>query len=92
MRGEPRQSESNLGTDNFDAEMAEAALVYRRELAPGRAKGYVPVEVAAFIVGACWARQVLLGDESGNGHGASGPGSSPSTGASGGSSASKKTC
>jgi hypothetical protein len=32
-------SESNLGTDNFDAEMVEAALVYHRVLAPGRAKG-----------------------------------------------------
>jgi hypothetical protein len=91
MREKPHQSESNLGTDNFDAEMVEAALVYHRVLAPGRAKGYVPVEAAAFIVEACWARQVLLGDESGNGHGPSGPGSSPSTGAAGGSSASKKT-
>jgi hypothetical protein len=63
MRNEPRQSESNLGTDSFDAEMVEAALVYHWELAPGRANGYVPVDVAAFIAGACWARQVLLGDE-----------------------------
>src|SRR6516165_11292152 len=58
-----RQSESNPGTDNFDAEMVEAALVYYRELAPRRANGYIPIEVAAFIAGACWARQVLVGEE-----------------------------
>jgi len=43
--------------------MVEAALVYYQELAHGQAKGYVPVEVAAFIAGACWARQLLLGEE-----------------------------
>jgi len=52
-----------FGTDAFDSEMVEAALVYYQELAHGQAKGYVPVEVAAFIAGACWARQLLLGEE-----------------------------
>jgi hypothetical protein len=50
-----------FGTDPFDSEMVEVALVYHRELAHRQAKGYVPVEVRAFIAGACWAKQVLLG-------------------------------
>ena len=63
MRKEPLQSESNLGTDSFDAEMVEAALIYHRERVANLARGEVPVEVVAFVAGACWARQVLLGDD-----------------------------
>ena len=48
-----------FGTDVFDSEIVEAALVYHRELA--KAKDW-PAEVRAFIAGACWARQVLLGE------------------------------
>jgi hypothetical protein len=91
MRETERQSRSNLATDDFDSSVVEAAWNYHRQIGGSHAKGNVPVELAAFIAGACWARQVLLGDESRNGHGPSGPGSSPSTGAGGGSSASKKT-
>jgi hypothetical protein len=42
--------------------MLEAARIYHLQLAHGRAKGYMPVEVAAFIAGACWAKQVLVGE------------------------------
>ena len=45
----------------FDLEMVEAARFYQLQHAYGRAKSYIPVEVAAFIAGACWARQVLVG-------------------------------
>jgi DNA-binding CsgD family transcriptional regulator len=55
-----RQSKSNLGTDTFDLEMLEAAWACHRQIGAGDAKGYVPVEVAAFIAGACWAKLMLL--------------------------------
>jgi hypothetical protein len=54
-----RQSKPNLGTDSFDAEMVEAALIYYRERVADLARGEIPVEVVAFVAGACWARQVL---------------------------------
>ena len=57
MRGEPRQSESKLGTDSFDAQMVETALIYHRERVADLARGEVPVELMAFVAGACWARR-----------------------------------
>jgi hypothetical protein len=63
MYKEPRQRESNFGADSFDAEMVEAALIYHQERVADLARGEVPVEVVAFVAGACWARQVLLGDD-----------------------------
>jgi len=42
--------------------MLDAARVYHLHVAHGQAKGYVPVEVAAFIAGACWAKQVIVGE------------------------------
>jgi hypothetical protein len=59
MRTAQRQSTSDLGTDNFDSSVVEAAWAYHRRIGAGGVKGYIPVEVAAFIAGACWARQVL---------------------------------
>ena len=59
----PRQSDSNLGTDNFDSSVVEAAWTYHQQIDAGDAKGHVPVEVAAFIAGACWAKQVLKSGE-----------------------------
>jgi hypothetical protein len=44
-----RQSNSNLGLDTLDSSVAEAAWAYHLEIGAGDAKGYVPVEVAAFI-------------------------------------------
>jgi hypothetical protein len=46
--------------DAFEAEMVEAARFYNLQATLGQAKGYVPPAEAAFIAGACWARQVLL--------------------------------
>jgi hypothetical protein len=57
-----RQSGSSLGTNAFDSEMLEAARIYHLQLAHGQAKGYMPVEVAAFIAGACWAKQVIVAE------------------------------
>ena len=59
MREASRQSNSNLGLDTLDSSMAEAAWAYHLEIGAGDAKGYVPVEVAAFIAEASWAKQVL---------------------------------
>jgi hypothetical protein len=42
--------------------MLEAARIYHLQLAHGQAKGYMPVEVAAFIAGACWAKQVIVAE------------------------------
>jgi hypothetical protein len=59
MRNTRRQLEPDLGTDDFDSSVVEAAWAYHVQIRAGNAKGYVPVEVAAFIAGACWAKQVL---------------------------------
>jgi hypothetical protein len=59
------QSKKNLGMDTFSSEMLEAARFYHLQHANRQAKGYVPVEIAAFIAGACWARQVLVEEEKG---------------------------
>jgi hypothetical protein len=48
------------GTVAFDSEMLVAARIYQVHLAHGRTKSYMPLEVAAFIAGACWAKQFLL--------------------------------
>jgi hypothetical protein len=59
MRNAQRQSKSNLGTDDFDASVVEAAQAYHMQIGIRYAKSRTPIEVAAFITGACWARQVL---------------------------------
>jgi hypothetical protein len=60
MRNEPvRKSEPDVRTNDFELEMLEAARIYQQQLLDGRAQAYMPAEVAAFIAGACWARQVL---------------------------------
>jgi hypothetical protein len=63
MRKARWQSKSNSGTDNFDSSVIEAAWAYQRQIGAGGAKGHVPVEVAAFIAGACWAREALKSQE-----------------------------
>lgn len=63
MRQAQRQSKPNLGRNAFDLKMLEAARFYHLQLAHGQAKGYMPVEVSAFIAGACWAKQVLMSCE-----------------------------
>jgi hypothetical protein len=45
--------------DNFDSSSVEAAWTYHRQIGGSHAKGNVPVEVAAFLAGACWAKQVF---------------------------------
>lgn len=45
--------------DNFDSSVIEAAWAYHVQIRAGPAKGCVPVEVAAFIAGACWAKQAF---------------------------------
>jgi hypothetical protein len=59
MRRAGRQSNLNLGTDDFGSSVVEAAWAYHVQIRADTAKGYVPVELAAFIAGACWAKQVL---------------------------------
>jgi hypothetical protein len=58
-------SDSNLGKNDFDSSVVEAAWTYHIQIGVGGDKGCVPLEVAAFIAGACWARQVLAGKEEG---------------------------
>ena len=43
----------------FDSSVIEAVWAYHVQIRAAPAKGYVPVEVAAFIAGACWAKQVF---------------------------------
>jgi len=62
MRDKLRQSRLNLGTDDFDSSVVQAAWAYHRQIGVGGPKSNVPVELAAFIAGACWARQVIVGE------------------------------
>ena len=62
MREPERQSRSNLGTDDFDSSVIQAAWAYHMQIGVGGPKGNVPVELAAFIAGACWARQVIVAE------------------------------
>jgi hypothetical protein len=62
MRNTRRQLERDLGTDDFDSSVVQAAWAYHRQIGAGHAKGNVPVEVAAFIAGACWAKEELVGE------------------------------
>ena len=62
MREPERQSRSNLGTDDFDSSVIQAAWAYHMRIGVGGPKGNVPVELAAFIAGACWARQVIVAE------------------------------
>jgi hypothetical protein len=61
MHNTRRQLERDLGTDDFDSSVVQAAWTYHR-LIGGHAKGNVPTEVAAFIAGACLAKEVLVGE------------------------------
>jgi len=61
--GDAAESKSNLGTDNFDSSVVQAAWTYHRQIGGSHAKGNVPVEVAAFIAGACWARMLVAEKE-----------------------------
>jgi hypothetical protein len=62
MRHEWRQPKPDLGIESFDSAVVQAAYAYHVQIG-GHARGNVPVEVAAFIAGACWVRQVLVGGE-----------------------------
>jgi hypothetical protein len=59
MRPSRRQSNSNLATDNFDSSVLQAAWAYHQQIGAHHAKANVPVEVPAFLAGACWAKQLL---------------------------------
>ena len=59
--GNAAESKSNLGTDNFDSSVVQAAWAYHMQIGVGGPKSNVSVELAAFIAGACWAKQVLVG-------------------------------
>jgi hypothetical protein len=61
MRNTRRQLERDLGTDNFHSSVLEAAWIYHRQIG-GHAKGNVPVEVAAFVAGACLTKEMLVGE------------------------------
>jgi hypothetical protein len=63
MRNAQWQSKSNLGTDDFDASVVEAAQAYHMLIGIRYAKSRTPIEVAAFIAGACWAKEVLKSPE-----------------------------
>jgi hypothetical protein len=62
MRNTRRQLERDLGTDDFDSSVVQAAWAYHTQIRVGDPKSNVPVELAAFITGACWAKQVLVGE------------------------------
>jgi hypothetical protein len=59
MRKSRRQSNSDLETDDFDSSVFQAAWAYHHQIGAHHAKGNLPVEVPAFIAGACWAKQLL---------------------------------
>jgi hypothetical protein len=59
MRKAWRQSNLNLRTDDFDSSVFQAAWAYHQQIGARHAKGNLPIEVPAFIAGACWARQLL---------------------------------
>jgi hypothetical protein len=61
MHKAQRKSKANLRMDAFEAEMVRAAQFYNLQAARGLAKCNAPLAEAAFIAGACWAKQVLLG-------------------------------
>jgi hypothetical protein len=61
MHKAQQQSKPNLSMDAFEVEMVEAARFYNLQATRGQAKGYLPPAEAAFIAGACWANEVLLG-------------------------------
>jgi hypothetical protein len=50
----------HLGTDDFDSSVVQAAWAYHTQIGVGGPRSNVPVELAAFIAGACWARQVIV--------------------------------
>jgi len=62
MRNTRRQLEHGLGTDDFDSSVVQAAWAYHTQLGVGGPKSNAPVEFAAFIAGACWAKEVLVGE------------------------------
>jgi hypothetical protein len=62
MRNTRRQLERDLETDDFDSSVVQAAWAYHTQIGVGGPKSNVPVELAAFIAGACWAKQVLVGE------------------------------
>jgi hypothetical protein len=59
MRNERRQPKPNLGTADFDSSVLQAAWAYHQQIGAHHAKGNLPVEVPAFLAGACWAKQLL---------------------------------
>ena len=63
MRYAQPQSRSNLRMENFDSSVVEAAWAYHRQIGGSHAKRNVPVEVAAFIAGACWGRHMLVAEK-----------------------------
>ena len=63
MPEERKRSKPNLGMNDFDSSVVQAAYAYHLQIGASHAKGNVSVEVAAFIAGACWAKQVHLGAE-----------------------------
>jgi hypothetical protein len=63
MRKSQRQSSSNLRTEDFDSSVVDAAWAYHEQIGGSHAKGTVPVEVAAFIAGACWSAYMLVAEK-----------------------------
>ena len=63
MRKERRESKPNRGADDFDSSVVEAAWAYHQQIGCSHAKGNVPVEVAAFIAGACWCAHMLVAEK-----------------------------
>ena len=59
MLNERRQPKPDLGTEDFDSAVVQAAWAYHHQIGAHHPKGNVPVELAAFIAGACWAKQML---------------------------------
>jgi hypothetical protein len=63
MPDQRQRFKPTLGTNDFDSSAVQAAYAYHLKIGASHAKGNVSVGVAAFIAGACWAKQVLLGGE-----------------------------
>ena len=59
----PQQPSLNPETDNFDSSVVEAAWAYHQQIDAAQAKGNVPVEVTAFIAGACWSAHMLVAEK-----------------------------
>jgi hypothetical protein len=58
-----QRSNSSLERENFDSSVVEAAWAYHRRIGGSHTKRNTPVEVVAFIAGACWGAHILVAEK-----------------------------